>query len=316
MVTQVPISPKASELFVNAIDSYKKVLVLGASGWFGRTALSMMGRKHEDSLLIGRSARAITVEGRQIVIREWAEGLVEGFQPDLVLDFAFLTKDKLPLVGADEFSQQNAKLSERMFLAASLPSVKKVVMVSSGEAVYRGGSQSKPVGDSYGDQKAHNEGVLRVLASTSKTDFVVARAWSVSGGHIQAPESFALSDFVLSALRLKNIQVTAPQRVFRRYCSVEDFLAVAITAEVEENYLEFDSGGPLIELEGLAKLVASDIGGTSVKLTHLARSHSNADNYFSDGTDWTRLCLEIGLTPLNLLSQIRNVRSALSQLRE
>jgi nucleoside-diphosphate-sugar epimerase len=316
MISHVPINPNASALFGSAIGIYQKVLVLGASGWFGRTALSMMGRKHEDSLLIGGSERAIRVEGRQVVIREWAEGLVERFQPDLVLDFAFLTKDKIPFVGAKEFSKQNAKLSERLFLSASFPSVKKVVTVSSGAAVHGCGIQSRRSGDSYGRQKAHNEGVLRVLASALKKDVVVARAWSVSGGHTQAPENFAFSDFVLSALRSKNIRVASPQRVFRRYCSVEDFLAVAMAAKVKENYLEFDSGGPLIELEGLAKLVASDIGGASVEVTHSIRGHSDADNYFSDGADWTRLCLEIGLTPLDLLSQIRNVREALSPSRE
>jgi nucleoside-diphosphate-sugar epimerase len=312
MGAEVPISAHASSLFSDAIDAYERVLILGASGWFGRTALSMMGRRAQNALLIGQSERHIKINGSPIFIREWSEGFLEEFGPDLVLDFAFLTKDKILPLGLEEFSRQNAMLSERLVSIASFPSVKKIVTVSSGAAIHKNAIQSEWDSDSYGSQKARNEDVLRELAITAGKEVTVARAWSVSGGHLQAPEKYAFSDFINRALREGRIQVTAPHRVFRRYCAVEEFLAVALLAPTEKRHTEFDSGGALVELEDLAKLIAAEIGGVSLEFAYPDRTGPVPDDYFSDGEDWDRLCKEFGLTPLDIVSQIRNVRNALA----
>jgi len=312
MGAEVPISAQASSLFFDAVDAYKRVLILGASGWFGRTVLSMMGRGAQNALLVGQSERHINIGGSPILVQEWSEGFLEEFGPDLVLDFAFLTKDKILPLGLEEFSRRNAMLSERLFSIASFPSVKKIVTVSSGAAIHKQPAQSQWAKDSYGRQKAHNEDVLRELATAADKEIIVARAWSVSGGHVQSPEKYAFSDFISRALTEKKIHITAPHRVFRRYCAVEDFLAVALLAPTEKSYTEFDSGGELIELEDLAKLIASEMGGVLLDFSYPDRTGPVPDSYFSDGEDWDRLCRETGLIPLDFISQIRNVSKALA----
>jgi|AntAceMinimDraft_11_1070367.scaffolds.fasta_scaffold11159_4 nucleoside-diphosphate-sugar epimerase len=312
MGAEVPISPDASALFANALDAYERVLILGASGWFGRTALSMMERGAQNALLIGQSERYIKIDGSTILIREWSDDFLEEFAPDLVLDFAFLTKAKILPLGLEEFSRQNAMLSRRLFSIASFPSVKKLVTVSSGDAFHKRPTQSERGRGSYGRQKAHNEGVLRGVATEADKEIIVARAWSVSGGHVQTPEKYAFSDFISRALRERKIQITAPHKVFRRYCAIEDFLAVALLAPTEKHYMEFDSGGALVELEDLAKLVAAEIGDVLLESQYPDRAGTAPDNYFSDGQSWESLCREIGLYPLDIVSQIRNVSKALA----
>ena len=71
---------------------------------------------------------------KTLSVRELNEREVERFSPDLVLDFAYLTRDWISELGVSEYRAGNEVLAERLVRAATLRSVKTVLTISSAAA--------------------------------------------------------------------------------------------------------------------------------------------------------------------------------------
>jgi len=140
----------------------------------------------------------------------------------------------------------------------------------------------------------------------------IARAWSVSGGHVQNPRDYALSGMILDALQDGLISVHSDHLVYRRYSAVEELLALATHASKLPGLSQVDSGGHLVELEQLAELVSAAVSGSKVLTSESARESSNVDSYFSDGAAWDEETERSGLRTLTLEGQIEHMVSALT----
>lgn len=285
---------------------------MGGSGWFGRTALAMLGLRASETLVIGSFERTISVQDRDIPIQAWNVDLVEQYQPDVVLDFAFLTREFESSLGAEHYSATNQMLINRLVDLSRLASVKKILTISSGATVISKAGVGSSNLDLYGQQKLAAQESLRESARRCETEVAVARAWSVSGGHVQKYGNYAFSDMIHSAVHTGSIQVKAPHLVARRYCSVEDLLAVVIRNSLEKEWIAIDSGGPLVEMAELAQAIAQEVQGSKVVRSVLKRDSDKTDAYHSDNSSWLSACEFAGFAPLSLLEQIRNVREALS----
>ena len=272
----------------------------------------MIGEVGPDFLVMGSYAREIVVSGKGFSVRKWDRARVKRFQPDLVFDFAFLTKDSIQILGEQEFARQNRRMSERLLSLAELGTVRNLLTVSSGAAIMRTVDSAGCGQDLYGEQKLANEKALRDIALSGTTKVTIARAWSVTGGHVQKPQNYAFSDFILSAVENRKIIIRAPHPVMRRYCSVEDFLAVALAYGHDKQIAEFDSGGPLVEVGELARHIAENLGNPEIEILFSGRLESNPDNYQSGGRGWETITSELGFTPLTLSQQIVNVRDSLN----
>lgn len=312
----VPHNEVAADVFRSGLDSYERILFHGAGGWFGKTAISLLNPAELSSgrfRFVGRTTREERINGASIKIEGWSDSILEEFAPDAVLDFAFLTKNRMQTVGQKVFNQVNLELSNRLFTIARFHSVKFIFSTSSGaaeEAFTESGTSNT---DNYASQKRTNEIALRQISHEQNKKVAIARPWSVSGGFVGNPEDYAFSDFVLSALRSGTIKLHSTHLVHRRYCAVEDLLALTIAGAVHENFSILDSGGKLIELRDLAREIADEIGGSITIFEHPSRTSSDSDNYFSDNQSWLRLCEEHSFEPLDLRQQISNVVAALYQ---
>jgi nucleoside-diphosphate-sugar epimerase len=262
-------------------------------------------------LLIGSKARSLTVNGRDYPIYEWSEHLVDKFEPDVVLDFAFLTRDFVGSVGRTKFVQVNTELQNRVLALTKRQSVKGLLTISSGAALSEG-SHENPMksSDPYGAMKHGFEKQLDQARSQIDTFIVIARAWSLSGGFVGESESLALSSFARAALESGQITIKADTLVYRRYCAVEDFLAVALWGLMGEKFQSIDSGGDLVEMKDLALVVSRLAGNTTVKEEFSNRTQNPARAYCSDNLTWSKYSLDSGLSPLSLAQQVRNVLSA------
>jgi nucleoside-diphosphate-sugar epimerase len=314
MSRSIPINPQATVAFAQVLSPSDRLLILGASGWFGRTALAAVGGVTGNLLLVGSFAREIEVSGRVYNVQGWDIRAVEAFEPTVVFDFAFLTRDLLETLGEVEYLRRNRSLSARLFEVASIPSVRRLLSVSSGASL-KPQMDGKPLAkDPYGQQKRATELGLREIAAKGVVEVTVARAWSVSGGFVQKPFNYALSDFVISGLKHGVIAIRADHLVWRRYCTVEDLLAVALLDSLGQSFYELDSGGTLIELAGLANVVSEEAGGLRVEVQHSNRSNKPADTYYSSGEAWNAALKRTGYKALTLREQIRNVAEGLAEI--
>jgi nucleoside-diphosphate-sugar epimerase len=279
-----------------------RVLVIGASGWLGRTALDLLAPLGLPTLPLASRARIIRVGEREIECRVWDEGELAAFAPTVVLDCAFLTRDRVTDMPLDEYLSANRSLTERLLYATRLPDVRLALTVSSGAAVNPHDALDGPIEDSpYGYLKREAEHRLAQAAAESGAVPVVVRAWSISGAHVQKPQNYALGSMIRAA-DSGAIRITARRPVFRRYVLAEELLALGM-AEGGVGPATVDSGGELVEMAELAARIAAVVRPDAV-ITRDELDPRDPDRYHSDGQDWERRCQRWDLASAPLDRQI------------
>lgn len=274
------------------VSNKERILVLGAGGWFGQTFLNMSNNV-SPTLLIGTTRRG----GMEI----WSEDVIKNFEPTIVLNFAFITRNKLSIYGREKFISTNLELIEKMKFCGELKTVRQLLTVSSGASLSPQAQTGLDSIEIYGALKKFEEQVAASLIS-NKRSVVILRAYSVSGPYNRKAQEYAFTSFVNQALQYKKIHITAEKKVYRRYISVGDFLSVGLIRSFQGWSGVIESGGTLVELGELASLVASLLG-VDIEERNIDEN-SDVDCYFSDNKSWSSQVQELGLTPLNLTQQI------------
>jgi nucleoside-diphosphate-sugar epimerase len=295
------VSESARALVAQALGN-DRILVTGASGWLGRTALDLLAPLGLPTLALASRARTIRVAECELECRGWDERAVAAFAPTVVLDCAFLTRDRVADMPLGEYVAANRALTERLLYATRLPGVRLALMVSSGAAVHPHDALDGPIQDNpYGYLKREAEHRLAEAAAESGVVSVVVRAWSISGAHVQKPQGYALGSMIRDA-EAGAIRIMARRPVFRRYVLAEELLAVGI-AEGGAGPATIDSGGELVEMAELAARIAAVVRPDAV-ISRDEVDTRDPDRYHSDGQDWERRCQRWDLASASLDRQI------------
>jgi nucleoside-diphosphate-sugar epimerase len=276
-----------------------RILITGASGWFGRTALDLLAPLGLPTLAVAGRARMIRLGEYEVGCRVWDDQEVAAFAPTVVLDCAFLTREKVAYMPLGEYVAANRTLTERLVYATQLPGVRLALTVSSGAAIHPHDALDGPVEDNpYGYLKREAEQRLATAAADSGAVPIVARAWSISGAHVQRPRGYALGSMILAAAS-GAIVVRARRPVFRRYVLAEELLALGI-AEGGVGPATIDSGGELVEMGDLAARIAAMVRPDAV-ISRDEVDPRDPDRAHSDGQDWDRRChrWDFAIAPLN-----------------
>lgn len=301
-----PVNRNALNLASKAITKRDRVLVTGASGWFGQTATAMMEILDTPTLLIGSKAREIEIAGKKKDIQVWNfENIVE-FGPTIVIDCAYLTREMVDGTGLDTYINVNRKLLQQIVDLKSLETLRLVISFSSGAAeIYRSKNNEKSMDiDPYGFLKVEQEEVLQSEFKSSKADLVIARVWNTSGSLVTKTNGFAFSDLIHQALN-GQIEVSSSFEVWRRFCMIEEIIGVSLNGSQGSEQV-FDTGGRLIEIRDLAKLIQEIVNPKANLVLPTAKS-GQTNNYFSDGKSWDNWCQSLNYEPLQLEEQIEQV---------
>jgi len=205
------------------------LVVTGATGWFGRTAL------HELQRLLGpetfsRRVRAFASRCRTIASTGFVDGVERAIPvaplaelPELaarepieaLLHTAFLTREYVERVGVEAYISVNRGITDLVCRSLEAAPSARVVLISSGAAAALDDVaclEEHLHPDPYGVLKTEEERRLSEIAET-----LVLRAYAVSGRFMRDPEQFALGDFLLRALGGLPIEIKAPMPVIRGY---------------------------------------------------------------------------------------------------
>jgi nucleoside-diphosphate-sugar epimerase len=240
------------------------VLVLGAGGWFGSTFLDLLAQSAGETALLALTGRPRRLTaGRQTWdLGGWDWETIERFAPTLVVNCAFLTRERVEQIGYERYVAENTELTSRFLRTLSLPSIRAAVTVSSGAAVESLPDIPDIELNPYGHLKRKEEILPRDAAAEHGVALALCRAWSVSGLLVQRPRDYAFSDLILQATEGR-IRIRAPHEVWRRYAGVDDLLAVCASLAVDGWTGEVDSGGELVEIGELTERVIAETSGNS-----------------------------------------------------
>ena len=282
-------APNAKSLGIGARD---KIVVLGAGGWFGKTFAELIS-PNIPVLKVASSRREDLVT--------WDLALIREFQPTIVVNFAFLTPERVALDGEKAFMSTNRLLLERFEATVSHKRVHSVVTVSSGAAVMFPDSP-------YGSMKLVEEQLARDLIGSSR-NVVTARAYSVSGPFVRRPEDYVFSNFILQA-REGLIRISSKEPTFRRFTDAQDFLSVCFQHALWGWSGTIESGGTLVEMDNLAREVVGVVNPRA-QIVRPTMTSMRPSVYASDGTSWDEACARVSCSPKSLHEQIRHTEQRL-----
>lgn len=300
------INLRAAELWNSCLDASDKVLILGGSGWFGRTAHLMTDLPRERVLSIASRERNVNIKDISYSVVPYDFAAIEAFAPTVVLDFWFLTREKIDTHGEAEYFENVHSMIDRTRKVVALPSVSRVVSVSSGAAV--SADKNEESGGrfvAYGALKRRSEEVLAQAAVEQGFRLAVARVYSVSGALVTRPKSYAFSNLALQALSGK-IRIEARTPVRRKFVAVEDVLAVALS-NLANGSNSFSSGGEEIEIGDLAGLFSEVLSREIPIERERYPAEGHHDNYYSEDKTWESSVKAANFAPLNLREQAINV---------
>jgi nucleoside-diphosphate-sugar epimerase len=300
------IRQEAHELWLNNLNSDDRVLVTGAGGWFGRTAIAMTREAGLELLATGSKDQQIEIDGQSQGVHTQRLEIISDFRPTVVIDTAFVTRERLPALGHQPYVEANQRIIDQSLAIAAMPSVRKYVGFSSGASMHLAGHTSFSLEENpYAAQKRIYESKISEIAETLQCDISIARTWSVTGAYFTKPHTFAFTDLITQA-KLGLIEIMARHFVYRRYCAIEDVLALCLLPRSSGTSLILDTGGDLIELSDLAKLVV-DLVNPHAEIRREVDTELPFDNYHSDGKDWDDLQKSIGLALDSISNQIIRV---------
>lgn len=313
------LSPRARNALI--ADS-RRVVIVGARGWIGRTVLSLLGDALAPEIFADRVAcfgsRRGAVEldgGPSVPQRPLAELRDLDSRPTLLLHLAFLTKEKVSGMAAADYSKANRALSQQVFEALEPTGTDRLFVASSGAAAFADDIAAAEDLRLYGGLKRDDETLFAAWADAAPLArrAVIARIYSVSGPHINKLETYALASFILDALAGSAIEVRAPMPVVRSYVAVRDIVSLAFASLLAEQgapVTRFDTGGEALELGVVAQAVASALGGHMLRrpITELGENR-----YVGDDAVWRALLAQHAITPLSLEQQILETAAFLAR---
>jgi len=277
--------------------------VTGATGWFGRVTLDLLGEALGREAFLSRvHAYASTVRSIEVTnvggvqVRALAE-----LQPcDVLLHYAFLTKDRVAGQGGEAFVTANLEITRR-------------VLDSLGGALFytSSGAARRP------DVDVNPSGALKrldeiVLPPQCPGACVVARVFNVSGAHMTKPGLYALGDLILAAREGRPLRIAAHGDVVRSYAAVSDIVQVGLAELLDGRDAFFETAGDTqVEIEELAHAVREALGREDLAVERVRQPGGATDLYVGDGSAFFELADRHGIALQSLAQQIRETAAAL-----
>ena len=280
-----------------------KVLVTGATGWLGRETVARVlegkfeGITQSDLLLASSNGRDLELDSLGVYPTVALENLnhrestnsLEG-----LAHLAFITKDKTTQYSFSEYVAKNIELISAACEIIERDKPKWVVVVSSGAIIDRATLEieNNVVRNPYGFCKRIEEALIAESARKVGANIVIGRLWGATGLYMPVKRAYAISDFIESAKESGAIRINSGGDVIRRYCDAGDFMEVLVRSAIQGHTTTLDSGGSIIEVGELAKLISARLGEISISRSEVPTA---VDDYYPRGSEFEELAKSVGV---------------------
>jgi nucleoside-diphosphate-sugar epimerase len=292
------------------IVSRNQLIIYGANGWLGRSALSAatnhaFGNSFNEILLIGSRESTLVLDGQIYKVHNSLTSLEKIQDGAVFFNSAFLRREYLKKINEVEYTQRNNEISEFALTVLERFNLATFINISSGVA------NSKSLYDTYSDPyaqlKRYWENRFEESSRNCGNAFLNCRIFSITGRYINEFDNLAISAFIKSSLNGSVINVKSP-RTRRTYLDAEQLSQVLLNLGQQEVSLTLDSGGVLVTMEELAKTVLEVVGMGSLEIAPI---DSSAD-YFGNFAEFNSLADLMGIDVLSLKKQIQTTLPAFS----
>jgi len=300
-------------LTTRLLDNFDQIVIYGAKGWFGRSAVSVLFEENLDLkehqiLLVGSKSESANVARLPSDVYTSADAQQHIRSKILFLNSAYLRREKLDHMLANEFelkNQQIMKFGENLLRAGK---IKKFVNLSSGVASQGTLESLSHVEDPYAKCKIIDEAKFNALCESMGAELINCRIYSMSGKYLNEFTKLALSTFISNSItKTHQINVNSPTTI-RSYVDSIDLARVLFELSLRNGNHLIDSGGSLTSLGALAAGIAELNPGTTLVLPN---QFEKSPDYYGDYEKFNKLSAELGVELLNLNQQIIETTQAI-----
>ena len=293
------------------------VVVTGANGWLGKSAVSVLASEFSNYRVIALSRKIDhNKSNNDLIYMSYDDFSKDDSEISGLIHTAFMTKNYIEEIGPIEYIDQNTKIHNWLMNFIELKNPNWTVAISSGATKqYIDKVESDlPIVDSdlYGKMKLEEE---EALLSSEIPNVAIGRLWAASGRYMQNHKIYALGQFIEAALNGKNIKIASREPVYRRYIDAEDFMKVLVMTALDSKRTLFDSGGILTTIENLAQEVAkffNNKNNSKIEIEYDKKKLSieNA-NYFANSEKFIELQSRFKIQERSITEQIERTSSAI-----
>jgi nucleoside-diphosphate-sugar epimerase len=292
-----------------------KTVITGSTGWLGseltRILIQERNISTSDLNLIASTEKKLHFN-KKIILTKTFKNVTKTQDVANYFDFAFLTRDKIHLIGPEKYKETNIDIINDSVNLIYRLKPKNVVLASSG-AVYKTGKNWREASNFlYSDLKILQEEKIKEVCDKINSNLVVIRIFNLSGNGITKVNKFAISQFINNAVNNKEISIKSDYLVNRSYCDISQLLNTLVTAANNGYSGTLDSTGIKIELRDLAKQVIKELKSESKFDAPEVVNGSLSDDYFSESKEYSHLLNKFsGGKMFSIEQQIRRTRSGL-----
>ena len=295
----------------------ESVVVTGANGWLGKSAVSVLASEFSNYRVIALSRKIDhNKSNNDLIYMSYDDFSKDDSEITGLIHTAFMTKNYIEEIGPIKYIDQNTKIHNWLMNFIKLKNPNWTVAISSGatKQYIDKVEADLPIVDSdlYGKMKLEEE---EALLGSEIPNVAIGRLWAASGRYMQNHKIYALGQFIEAALNGKNIKIASREPVYRRYIDAEDFMKVLVMTALDSKRTLFDSGGILTTIENLAQEVAQSFNNknnSKIEIEYGIKKLSieNA-NYFANSEKFLELQSKFNIQERSITEQIERTSSAI-----
>jgi len=294
------------DLTSRLLHNYDQILIYGAKGWVGRSAVDLLARNlkhvHKNQILLIGSKTELGSNVNLPIDVYSANDAKELFgKRILFLNAAYLRRDKLSEMKSEEYEKKIKEIIQFALDLIRTGKVKTFVNLSSGLASQGSFENLHLITDPYAKAKIRDESLLSSLCNSEQIQFINCRIYAMTGRFVNEFKNLALTSFIGQAVKKPySIRVKSPTTM-RTYIDAVDLVEVLFSLALTGKNYQIDSGGVLTSLGDLADEVSKAVNGSKVDKPE---KFEKSPDYFGDFLAFNKLAVECGVNLKNLCEQV------------
>ena len=284
---------------MDKLGTVPRIVVTGPTGWIGTAMLAHLARRFgpgwsDHVALFGSSARSVRAsDGAQLPMRPLAELGPAQVDGAVVIHLAYLTREKVALLGERVFTDTNLAIDDHLFEALQSGRPRALFVASSGAAAMAQRGEGR---EPYGLSKLRQEDRFLAWSARTGVPALVGRIFNLAGPYINKVESYAIGNFALQARRTGEIRIEALVPVFRSFLHVDDLCGLILDAALggigRGSPIDL-CGAEILEMSDIAAAVSARIGG-NVTISRADVDWLRPSVYLGDFVQTKVLAMELG----------------------
>ena len=293
------------------LDRCDQVVIYGANGWMGRSALDYISSNalnvnQEKILLIGSKTSILYMNHSKFEVLDPSSGFTSIRKNSIFFNAAFLRRELLQKMTPLEYLKKNKEVIALAKSAIKNKNLLSFVNLSSGAAGDLDNKSELGTIDEYSKLKKSLEIEYSQKCLQYEIPIVNCRIFNLSGKHLNEFENLALSSFIKQAQNHNRIEVKSPSTK-RTFIDAKSLAGTLLTVANRGESANFDSGGILVTMLELAQNVAKVIGNDQCTIL---TGRKDSPDYFGNYKEFNLLAASLGQPLLGIQDQILNTLPA------